>query len=75
MPELERPSTIPYPFICSLLQPGWVMERATFRLCERQAESILTLPIHPGLSEDDIAFISATVNDFLWEKRAREGAP
>jgi dTDP-4-amino-4,6-dideoxygalactose transaminase len=60
------------------LQPaaaGLGYGKGDFPVCERQAESILTLPIHPWLSEDDIAFISATVNDFLWEKRTRKGAP
>lgn len=44
--------------------------KGNFPVCERQAERILTLPIHPGLSEEDIAFVSATVNGFLRQKRS-----
>ncbi len=43
--------------------------KGAFPVCERQAERILTLPVHPWLTEDDIAFISATVNGFLRERR------
>ncbi|HTV26498.1 MAG TPA: DegT/DnrJ/EryC1/StrS family aminotransferase [Xanthobacteraceae bacterium] len=43
-------------------------KKGDFPVTERQAERILTLPIHPWLSDEDIAFVSDTVNDFLREK-------
>jgi dTDP-4-amino-4,6-dideoxygalactose transaminase len=39
-----------------------------FPVTERQAELILTLPIHPWLSVDDVAFVCTTVNEFLAER-------
>jgi dTDP-4-amino-4,6-dideoxygalactose transaminase len=42
--------------------------RGDFPVTERQAERILTLPIHPWLSADDIAFVCTTINEFLGEK-------
>ncbi len=36
-----------------------------FPVCERQAQRILSLPIHSGLNPGDIAHISAAINDFL----------
>ena len=43
-------------------------KRGDFPVTERQAERILTLPIHPWLSADDIAFVCTTVNEFLGEQ-------
>jgi dTDP-4-amino-4,6-dideoxygalactose transaminase len=43
-------------------------KKGDFPVTERQAERILTLPIHPWLSDDDIAFVSASVNEFLRDK-------
>jgi dTDP-4-amino-4,6-dideoxygalactose transaminase len=43
-----------------------------FPACERQAGRILTLPIHPWLSEDDVRLVAETVNRFL-ANRARSG--
>jgi len=39
--------------------------RGDFPICERQAERILTLPIHPWLSEEDVGVVVRAVNDFL----------
>jgi dTDP-4-amino-4,6-dideoxygalactose transaminase len=36
-----------------------------FPICERQARRILTLPIHPWLSGQDITRVAAEVNGFL----------
>jgi len=43
--------------------------RGAFPVCERQAERILTLPIHPWLSEVDVAFVARTANQFLTDNR------
>jgi dTDP-4-amino-4,6-dideoxygalactose transaminase len=43
--------------------------RGHFPVCETQAERILTLPIHPWISEADIRFIADTVNNFLGSRR------
>lgn len=40
-------------------------KRGDFPVCERQAERILTLPIHPALSPDDVRTVAAAVNGFL----------
>ncbi len=39
--------------------------RGDFPVCERQAERILTLPIHPWVAEADIRGIARATNDFL----------
>jgi dTDP-4-amino-4,6-dideoxygalactose transaminase len=36
-----------------------------FPACERQSRRILTLPIHPGLDEDDVRFVASRINEFL----------
>jgi len=46
-------------------------KRGDFPVTERQAERILTLPIHPWLDDDDITFIADTVNEFLRGKAAK----
>lgn len=46
-------------------------KKGAFPVSEWQAERILTLPVHPWLSEDDIAFVAATVNEFLRGKSAK----
>lgn len=46
-------------------------DKGDFPVTERQAERILTLPVHPWLGDDDIAFIAATVNQFVRKKAAR----
>jgi dTDP-4-amino-4,6-dideoxygalactose transaminase len=43
--------------------------RGDFPVAEAQAARILTLPVHQFLSEDDVAFVAASVNAFF-----REGA-
>ena len=43
--------------------------RGDFPAAEAQAARILTLPIHQFLSDDDVAFVAGSVNDFF-----REGA-
>lgn len=43
--------------------------RGAFPVCERQADRILTLPIHPWLSEDDVAIIAQATNQFLIDNR------
>jgi dTDP-4-amino-4,6-dideoxygalactose transaminase len=57
------------------LQPaaaGLGYGKGDFPVCERQAERILTLPIHPGLATDDIRFVARIVNEFFSSKgRAR----
>lgn len=40
-------------------------KRGDFPVCEEQAARILTLPIHPGLDDDDIRTVAAAVNDFF----------
>lgn len=45
-------------------------KRGDFPVCERQAERILTLPIHPWLDADDIRQVAATINDFLGSRAA-----
>lgn len=44
-------------------------EPGDFPVCERQAERILTLPVHPGLRCEDIAQVAETLNDFLLSSR------
>lgn len=46
-------------------------KRGDFPITERQAERILTLPVHPWLSDDDIAFVAGTVNEFLRGKATK----
>ena len=56
------------------LQPAAVglgFGKGSFPVCEYQAQRILTLPVHPWLSEADIAFICATVNAFLRAARGQ----
>ena len=36
-----------------------------FPVCERQAQRILTLPVNPALTADDVRYVSAAVNEFL----------
>lgn len=43
--------------------------RGAFPVCERQAGRILTLPIHPWLSESDVAAVAQTTNQFLADNR------
>lgn len=43
--------------------------RGAFPVCERQAERILTLPIHPWLSQDDVAAVAQATNQFLTDNR------
>lgn len=43
--------------------------RGAFPVCERQAERILTLPIHPWLSPDDVAAVAEATNQFLADNR------
>jgi len=43
--------------------------RGAFPVCERQAERILTLPIHPWLADDDIAAVAHATNQFLTDNR------
>lgn len=50
------------------LQPaaaGLGYGKGDFPVCERQAERILTLPIHPGLAADDIRFVAQAVSEFF----------
>lgn len=43
--------------------------RGAFPVCERQAERILTLPIHPWLSEEDVSAVAQATNQFLADNR------
>jgi dTDP-4-amino-4,6-dideoxygalactose transaminase len=59
------------------LQPGAAYlghKRGDFPVTERQAGRILTLPVHPWLSEDDVRYIAGNVNEFLSAKRGQAGA-
>ena len=54
------------------LQPaaGYLGHKAgDFPECERQAQRILTLPVRPDLTPDQISRIAGTVNDFLMTRR------
>jgi dTDP-4-amino-4,6-dideoxygalactose transaminase len=54
------------------LQPGADFlgyRRGDFPICERQAERILTLPIHPWLTASDVRSVAGAVNDFLASRR------
>jgi dTDP-4-amino-4,6-dideoxygalactose transaminase len=54
------------------LQPasGYLGHKAgDFPECERQAQRILTLPVRPDLTTDQISRIAGTVNDFLMTRR------
>ena len=44
-------------------------KRGDFPICERQAERILTLPIHPWLNEGDVEAVAVATNDFLASRR------
>jgi dTDP-4-amino-4,6-dideoxygalactose transaminase len=44
-------------------------QRGDFPICERQAERILTLPVHPWLTAADVRTVAGTVNDFLASRR------
>ena len=44
-------------------------KRGDFPACERQAERILTLPVHPWLTDDNVRTVARTVNDFLAARR------
>jgi dTDP-4-amino-4,6-dideoxygalactose transaminase len=73
--EIGVGTAIHYP-IPIHLQPaaaGLGLGKGSFPACERQAERILTLPVHPWLSEDDIDFICSTVNAFLRARCAGTG--
>jgi dTDP-4-amino-4,6-dideoxygalactose transaminase len=68
-------TTIYYP-IPIHLQPAAAQlgyKKGACLVTERQAERILTLPINRRLSDDDIAFVCATVNEFLRVKRRAAG--
>lgn len=50
------------------LQPaaaGLGYAKGDFPNCERQAERILTLPIHPGLTAEDVRYVARTINEFF----------
>ena len=42
-----------------------------FPITEMLFSELLTLPLHPGLSEDDICYISEAVKDFFKKERAK----
>ena len=70
--EIGVGTAIHYP-IPIHLQPaaaGLGLGKGSFPVCERQAERILTLPVHPWLSEDDINFICSAINAFLRDRCA-----
>jgi dTDP-4-amino-4,6-dideoxygalactose transaminase len=58
------------------LQPaaGYLGHKAgDFPECERQAQRILTLPVRPNLTPDQISLVASTVNEFL-AKQNRQAA-
>ena len=39
-------------------------KRGDFPMVERQADRILSIPVHPYMSEDEIRTVAATINEF-----------
>ena len=44
--------------------------KGDFPACERQAERILSLPIHQFLSREDVTYVAETINRFMQSNRA-----
>jgi dTDP-4-amino-4,6-dideoxygalactose transaminase len=57
---------IHYPIPIHLQKPCRMLgyKKGDFPVCEKQAQSILSLPIHQYLREDQICYVSALIKDF-----------
>lgn len=40
-------------------------KKGDFPVCEKQCEMILSLPVYPGLAENDLVYVSDTIKNFL----------
>ncbi|MDK2982085.1 MAG: perosamine synthetase [Chloroflexota bacterium] len=64
--ENEIGSEIYYPL--PINQQGFYEEmfgKLSFPQAEKAAEEVLSLPVHPSLSADDLAFVAAKINEFM----------
>jgi dTDP-4-amino-4,6-dideoxygalactose transaminase len=64
--ENEIGSEIYYPL--PINQQGFYEEmfgKLSFPVAEKAAEEVLSLPVHPSLSQDDLEFVAAKINEFV----------
>ena len=64
--ENEIGSEIYYPL--PINQQGFYEEmfgKLSFPAAEKAAEEVLSIPVHPSLSQDDLKFVAAKINEFM----------
>ena len=64
--ENEIGSEIYYPL--PINQQGFYEEmfgKLNFPVAEKAAEEVLSIPVHPSLSQDDLEFVAAKINEFM----------
>ena len=59
-------TAIHYPIPIHLQAPGAQLgyKRGDFPVAEHQAEQMLSLPVHHGLSEEDLCYVARSIHDF-----------
>ena len=65
---LAMESIIPCRFTGSLSMKDWVMGGFPYRLTEELIEKVVSLPVHPALTREDLETIVQVVRDFSPEK-------